>query len=84
MPIPVRCTGSRPPVLPESREEFARITEGLAASGAEGVILGCTEIGLLLKQDHVPVPLFDTAVIHAEAAAAFAAEYQESINPDCK
>ncbi len=60
-------------VLGESREEFARITEDLAASGAEGVILGCTEIGLLLKQDHVPVPLFDTAVIHAEAAAALAA-----------
>jgi aspartate racemase len=60
-------------VLPESREEFARIIEDLAASGAEGVILGCTEIGLLLKQDHVPVPLFDTAVIHAEAAAALAA-----------
>jgi aspartate racemase len=55
-----------------SREEFVRITQGLADSGAEGVILGCTEIGLLIKQDHVPVPLFDTAVVHAEAAASLA------------
>jgi len=42
------------------------------ARGAQGVILGCTEIGLLLRQDDASVPLFDTATIHAEAAAAFA------------
>jgi aspartate racemase len=56
----------------ESREEFVRITGDLAGSGAEGVILGCTEIGLLLKQENAAVPLFDTTLIHAEAAAAFA------------
>ena len=55
-----------------SRDEFARITDELARSGAQGVILGCTEIGLLLKQDAAPVPLYDTAVIHAEAAAELA------------
>jgi aspartate racemase len=56
----------------ESRREFARITNDLADSGAEGVILGCTEIGLLLRQEDAPIPLFDTTSIHAEAAAAFA------------
>ncbi len=55
-----------------SRNEFKRIAEDLERSGAQGVILGCTEIGLLLKQEDVPVALFDTTVIHAEAAAALA------------
>ena len=56
----------------DSRVEFARIVSDLARDGAQGVILGCTEIGLLLKEDDAEVPLFDTARIHAEAAAAFA------------
>jgi aspartate racemase len=56
----------------ESRAEFARIAQNLAAVGAEGVILGCTEIGLLLRQEDSKITLFDTAVIHAEAAADFA------------
>ncbi len=56
----------------ESRAEFARIAENLVSAGSEGVILGCTEIGLLLKQADSKVTLFDTAVIHAAAAAAFA------------
>lgn len=56
----------------ESRAEFARIAEDLASAGAQGVILGCTEIGLLLRQYDSDVTLFDTTVIHAEAAAAFA------------
>ena len=55
----------------ESKAEFQRITEDLERNGAQGVILGCTEIGLLLKQTDVSVPLFDTTLIHAEAAAAF-------------
>ncbi|MFH1766006.1 MAG: aspartate/glutamate racemase family protein [Gemmatimonadota bacterium] len=58
----------------ESRGEFKRITQDLARAGAQGVILGCTEIGLLLKQGDVPVTLFDTTLIHAEAAAAFAVD----------
>jgi aspartate racemase len=40
--------------------------------GAEGIILGCTEIGLLVQQADTSVPLFDTARIHAEAAVAYA------------
>jgi hypothetical protein len=52
--------------------------DALAAEGAQGVILGCTEIGLLLKQEDSPVPLFDTAVIHAEAAAAQSVEGEVS------
>ena len=56
----------------ESREEYRRIVEGLVERGAEGVILGCTEIGLLLGAQDASVPLFDTTSIHAEAAAAYA------------
>jgi len=52
-----------------SRAEYARIVAALISDGAQGVILGCTEIGLLLRQQDSPVPLFDTAHIHAEAAA---------------
>lgn len=61
-------------ILDGSRAEYRRIVDGLIREGAEGVILGCTEIGLLLKPGDAPVPLFDTALIHAEAAAAFALE----------
>lgn len=53
----------------QSRASYEQIVERLVASGAEGVILGCTEIGLLLKA--ACVPLFDTARIHAEAAVAW-------------
>jgi aspartate racemase len=53
-----------------SREEFIRIIEELQALGAEGVIEGCTEIGMLVNQEHVDVPLFDTTTIHAEEAVA--------------
>jgi aspartate racemase len=56
----------------ESRSQFRRIVEGLENEGAEGVILGCTEIGLLLKPGDTRLPLFDTALIHGEAAAEFA------------
>ena len=55
-----------------SRRAFQDIVGGLVARGAQGVILGCTEIGLLLHPEHASVPLFDTGRIHAEAAAAFA------------
>lgn len=59
-------------IRPDSRAEFARIVGEMAEDGIQGVILGCTEIGLLLEQKDAPLPLFDTVVIHAEAAAAFA------------
>lgn len=52
----------------ESRREYVRIIRALAERGAEGVILGCTEIPLLVGPDDSPVPLFDTTRIHAEAA----------------
>jgi len=61
-------------ILGDSRAEYLRIVGDLVRAGAEGVILGCTEIGLLLQPGDASVPLFDTALIHAEAAAAFALE----------
>jgi aspartate racemase len=57
----------------ESRQEFRRIINRLAdEEGAQGVILGCTEIPLLIKQKDVNITVFDTTVIHAKAAADFA------------
>ncbi len=55
-------------VIPDSRDEYRRIIENLAAQGAEGIILGCTEISLLITADDSMVPLFDTTSIHAAAA----------------
>jgi Aspartate racemase len=52
----------------ESRQRFLEIIGHLAGQGCQGVILGCTEIPLLVKQEHTPVPLFDTTRLHAEAA----------------
>ena len=57
-----------------SRKEFQRIIEEMKEMGAEGVILGCTELGLLIRQSDVSVPLFDTTVIHAKRAAQIAME----------
>lgn len=55
-----------------SRAEYVRVIDSLAARGAEGVILGCTEIPLLVKPGDCAMPLLDTAVIHADAALAHA------------
>ena len=55
-----------------SKEQFVEIIEKLKNEGAEGVILGCTEIPLLIKQADVSIPTFDTTRIHAEMAVAFA------------
>lgn len=55
-------------VSPTSRDEYLRIIDSLVASGAQGVITGCTEIELLVTPDDVSVPLFPTARIHALAA----------------
>jgi aspartate racemase len=52
----------------ESRRAYLEIVEELARRGAEAVILGCTEIGLLIRDGDAPVPLYDTTRIHAEAA----------------
>lgn len=56
----------------ESRAEYVRITESLAEHGAEAVILGCTEIALLISSENTDVPLYDTTEIHAEAAVKLA------------
>jgi aspartate racemase len=63
------CLGT---IRPESRTEFRRIIAGLVVRGAEAVILGCTEISLLVGQQDSAVPLFDTTGIHARKAAEFA------------
>lgn len=52
-----------------SRKAYRRIVGDLVARGAEAIIFGCTEIGLLLDQSDSPVPVFDTTVLHAQAAA---------------
>ena len=59
-------------VREESRSEYRRVMDGLVGRGAEAVILGCTEIGLLVGDEDAAVPLFDTTRIHAEAAAEYA------------
>ena len=58
--------------LAESRVFYRDVIATFAERGAEGVILGCTEIGLLVKQDDSPLPLFDTTAIHADAAVRYA------------
>lgn len=59
-------------ILDTTRRRYQEIIDKLIAQGAQGVILGCTEIPLLLQQEHVPVPVFDTTRLHAAAAVAFA------------
>lgn len=61
-------------VKKESKEKVKRIIENLVVQGAEGVVLGCTEIPLLINAEDSPVPLFDTTYIHASQAVEFALE----------
>jgi aspartate racemase len=63
------CLGT---VKDTSRQVYLDIIDSLATRGAEAVILGCTEIGILVNQDHTEVRLFDTTRIHAEQAVAYA------------
>ncbi len=65
------CVGT---LKEDSRKTFSRIIDTLKARGAQAVILGCTEIGLLVKQEHASLPLYDTTVIHASRAAEKAME----------
>ena len=65
------CRGT---ISPASKATFLRVLEALRAAGAEGAILGCTEIGLLVHQEDTNLPLFDTTFIHARAAAERALE----------
>jgi aspartate racemase len=59
---------SRGAITEPSRRRYLSIIDKLAARGAEGIVLGCTEIPLLVRPEDTQVPLFDTAVLHAEAA----------------
>jgi aspartate racemase len=61
-------------IEPSSKLIYAGIIDRLVAAGAQGIILGCTEIGLLVKQEDSAVPLFDTTEIHAKAAVQYALE----------
>jgi len=63
------CTGE---VRPASREQYVAIVDHLVEDGAEGIVLGCTEIGLLVGAKDSRVPLFDTTKIHAVAAVEYA------------
>lgn len=62
-------------IKPESRNECRRIMRALASKGAQAIILGCTEISLLVDQNNSETPLFDTTAIHARAAA------EEALSP---
>ncbi|WP_261558846.1 aspartate/glutamate racemase family protein [Frankia tisae] len=59
-------------VREESRQQYVAVIERLAAAGAEGVILGCTEIELLVRRQDSPVPVFPTTRLHVEAAVDLA------------
>lgn len=65
------CLGK---ILEESRAIYKRIIQDLVEQGAGGIILGCTEIGLLVKAEDTTVPLFDTTLLHAKGAVKLAFE----------
>ncbi|MGE7596086.1 aspartate/glutamate racemase family protein [Peribacillus frigoritolerans] len=65
------CLGE---IQQSSRDYYKKVIKGLVDDGAEGIILGCTEIGLLVKPEDSKVPLFDTAVIHAIESVNMALE----------
>jgi aspartate racemase len=59
-------------VTEASRQAFVDVAQRLERRGADSLILGCTEVGMLLDESNAPVPIFDTAMIHADAAVDFA------------
>lgn len=63
------CMGD---IKASSKEKYVTIINRLVKRGAEGIILGCTEIPLLVTQEDVEIPLFDTTAIHANAAVEYA------------
>ncbi|PVY78434.1 aspartate racemase [Tamilnaduibacter salinus] len=63
------CLGT---VNPESKSAYLDVVQSLSDAGAQGVILGCTEIGLLIQGADTDVPLYDTTAIHADQAVRFA------------
>lgn len=60
----------------ESQQQYLRVIDELITAGAEGIILGCTEIGLLIRQVDVKVPVFDTTEIHSKMAV------EKALSPD--
>lgn len=70
------CLGQ---IKPESKSAYIEIINALIAQGAQAVIFGCTEIGLLLSAEDVAVPVFDTTVIHAQAAVDVALDIVEVV-----
>jgi len=58
-------------ILEKTKDEYLRIIENLNTEGAEGVVLGCTEIPLIITQSEVNIPVFDTTFIHAKSAVDF-------------
>jgi len=64
-------------IVPSSRDEYKRIIETMVFKGAEAIILGCTEISLLIKDSDCTVPLFDTTKIHALAAVDYALQMSQ-------
>ena len=63
------CVGT---ISDASRRVYQRVIKGLAVRGAQAIILGCTEICLLIQPEHSDLPLLDTTALHAQAAVAFA------------
>jgi aspartate racemase len=63
------CVGR---IVEASRQAFVNVAQRLAKRGADSLVLGCTEVGMLLDESNAPLPIFDTALIHADAAADFA------------
>ncbi|MEJ2621973.1 MAG: hypothetical protein P8163_17495 [Candidatus Thiodiazotropha sp.] len=63
------CLGK---IEPDSRKHYLRIADDLAVKGAEGIILGCTEIGMLIAQADTPIRLFDTKAFHVQKAVQYA------------
>ncbi len=63
------CVGR---VTETSRAVFVDVAQRLAAKGADCLVLGCTEVGMLLDERNAPLPIFDTTLIHADAAVSFA------------
>ncbi len=57
---------------PESKQSLLNIVEELAQCGCEGIILGCTEVGMLIKKEDTKLPLFDTTLIHCESLVQLA------------
>ena len=69
---------ARGEVKPGSKREYLRVVGELERRGAEGLILGCTELPMIVTAEATPLPLFDTLRIHAEAALRYAVREGES------